>query len=66
MLKFILGILLGIIGVLLLGSIVAKASYLAWAQDDLAVQFVLSLGGLAMIHLGYRLVTSSRQADKGE
>ena len=56
----ILGVLSGIAGIVLLGSIVVEASYLAFAADDFAVKMLLSLAGLGMVHLGWRIVSSSQ------
>ncbi len=61
--KTIIGVLIGIAGAVLLASLVVEASYLSFLGGDVAYRFVFSIIGLAMIHLGYRLVTSQRQAD---
>ena len=62
--KMLLGVVVGIAGALLLASIVVKASYLSSIIDDIAIRFVLSLVGLAMIQIGYTLFKSARQAGK--
>ena len=63
----ILGAVIGIAGAILLASIVVQASYLGTLIDDIALRFVLAIVGLAMIQIGYRLVTSkSRQEKKGK
>ena len=64
--KMILGILIGIAGAILLASIVVQASYLGSLIDDIALRFVLSIVGLGMIQIGYRLVTSKSRADKAK
>jgi len=65
--KMILGAVIGIAGAILLASIVVQASYLGTLIDDIALRFVLAIVGLAMIQIGYRLVTSkSRQEKKGK
>jgi hypothetical protein len=62
--KMFLGLLIGIAGAILLASIVVQASYLGSIINDIATRFVLSIAGLAMIQIGYRLVTSKSRTDK--
>lgn len=57
-LKSLLGVMCGIIGVLILTGIVLEVEYLVWAEDSFIAQVFVALVGLAMIHIGYRLVTS--------
>ena len=64
--KMILGVIIGIAGAILLASIVVQASYLGTLIDDIALRFVLAIAGLAMIQIGYRLVTSKSRQEKGK
>ena len=64
--KMVLGVIIGIAGAILLASLVVQASFLGSIADDLTLRFVLSLVGLAMIQIGYRLVTSKNRAEKGK
>jgi hypothetical protein len=64
--KMLLGVLVGIAGAILLASIVVEASYLGSIIDDIAMKFVLSLVGLAMIQIGYGLFTSGRRDAQGK
>ena len=57
-LKVLLGMMSGIIGVLILTGIVLEVEYLVWAEGNFIAQIFVALVGLAMIHIGYRLVTS--------
>ena len=62
----LLGVLIGVAGAILLASIVVQASYLGSIIDDIVTRFILSLVGLALIQIGYRLVTSKSRQDKGK
>jgi hypothetical protein len=64
--KMLIGVMVGIAGAILLASIVVEASYLGSIIDDIAMKFVLSLVGLAMIQIGYRLFTSGRRDATGK
>ena len=64
--KMLLGVLIGVAGAILLASIVVQASYLGSIIGDIVTRFILSLVGLALIQIGYRLVTSKSRQDKGK
>lgn len=52
------GLISGIIGIFILVNVTLESDYMAWAADNMALQFMVAIVGLAFIHLGYRLVTS--------
>ncbi|ADJ25536.1 ABC oligopeptide transporter, inner membrane subunit OppC [Dehalogenimonas lykanthroporepellens BL-DC-9] len=56
--KIATGLLSGIIGIFILINVTLENEYVSWAADNMMLQFVAALIGLAFIHLGYRLVTS--------
>ncbi|MDV2989129.1 MAG: hypothetical protein P3T54_03105 [Dehalogenimonas sp.] len=56
--KIPVGIVSGIIGIVILINVVLETEYVAFAAENMALQMVVAIVGLAFIHLGYRLVTS--------
>lgn len=56
--KIPVGLLSGVIGILILLNIVLETEYLAFAADNMALQMMIAIVGLAFIHLGYRLITA--------
>ncbi|PPD57464.1 hypothetical protein [Dehalogenimonas etheniformans] len=58
--KMVFGVIIGIAGAILLASIVVQASYLSSVIENTVSRFVLAIGGLAMIQIGYTLFKSGR------
>ncbi|MGI2336328.1 MAG: hypothetical protein ACRKGH_06795 [Dehalogenimonas sp.] len=56
--KIPVGIVSGIIGILILINVVLETEYLSFAADNMLLQMVVAIVGLAFIHLGYRLITA--------
>lgn len=56
--KIPVGIISGIIGILILVNVVLETEYLSFAADNMLLQMVVAIVGLAFIHLGYRLITA--------